>query len=353
MVPGRDPDHAARLLLRAQRGELVQHSARLERAGLLEELGLQPDLVAERARGERRRPVDAAADPLRRSEHVVAGHRHRAHRRLRPVHDHPDTSIASSTTISRRSRLTVFFRLLLAIPHFIWFGLWSIARHLRRDRGWFVALVTRPPARRGCTTSSRRTSATRHISPRTSRSPRTRTRASRAQPGYPVDVEIAGAAAPVRWKTRCGSCSRSRRCCSRPRSAGSSAAGAVAAPRRRRGGGCSSGSAASSPSARSSAGSQRSSLGRMPHGPARPRRLRARLHGSGVRLRAAAHRPLPELRSGRDRPGVEPAAASRPARAQRRRPTLAADRLLPARCSRCRTSSGWRSGPSRRSWPRS
>ena len=28
----------------------------------------------------------------------------------------------------RRSRLTVFFRLLLGIPHFIWWTLWTIAR---------------------------------------------------------------------------------------------------------------------------------------------------------------------------------------------------------------------------------
>ena len=34
----------------------------------------------------------------------------------------------------QRSRLTVFFRLLLAIPHFIWFVLWSIVRVPRLDR---------------------------------------------------------------------------------------------------------------------------------------------------------------------------------------------------------------------------
>ena len=46
--------------------------------------------VAQRVRGERRRPVDASADPLRRSEHVVAGHRHRRIVDSRRVDDHPD-----------------------------------------------------------------------------------------------------------------------------------------------------------------------------------------------------------------------------------------------------------------------
>ena len=41
----------------------------------------------------------------------------------------------------RRSRMTVFFRLLLAIPHFVWAYLWSIAACLAAILNWFVALV--------------------------------------------------------------------------------------------------------------------------------------------------------------------------------------------------------------------
>ena len=78
VVPGGDPDHAALLLLGRQRGELVQDAARLERARLLEQLRLEVRPCAERARAERRRPVDAAPDPLRRLQHVVAGQRHLA-----------------------------------------------------------------------------------------------------------------------------------------------------------------------------------------------------------------------------------------------------------------------------------
>jgi hypothetical protein len=42
----------------------------------------------------------------------------------------------------RRSRLTVFFRLLLAIPHLIWLALWSIAALLTAIGNWFATLFT-------------------------------------------------------------------------------------------------------------------------------------------------------------------------------------------------------------------
>jgi hypothetical protein len=41
----------------------------------------------------------------------------------------------------RRSRLTVFFRLLLAVPHFVWIVLWGIAAFFAAVANWFVALV--------------------------------------------------------------------------------------------------------------------------------------------------------------------------------------------------------------------
>jgi hypothetical protein len=42
----------------------------------------------------------------------------------------------------RRNRLTVFFRLLLAIPHFIWLALWGIAAGIATLLAWFAALFT-------------------------------------------------------------------------------------------------------------------------------------------------------------------------------------------------------------------
>jgi hypothetical protein len=46
-----------------------------------------------------------------------------------------------------RNRLTVFFRLILAIPHLIWVTLWTIAAVVAAIVNWFATLITgRPPA---------------------------------------------------------------------------------------------------------------------------------------------------------------------------------------------------------------
>jgi hypothetical protein len=45
-----------------------------------------------------------------------------------------------------RSRLTVFFRLLLAIPHFVWLMLWGIAGLFAAIANWFVTLIRGRPA---------------------------------------------------------------------------------------------------------------------------------------------------------------------------------------------------------------
>jgi Domain of unknown function (DUF4389) len=42
----------------------------------------------------------------------------------------------------RRSRLTVFFRYLLYLPHAVWLWLWSIVAYLAAIVGWFAALFT-------------------------------------------------------------------------------------------------------------------------------------------------------------------------------------------------------------------
>jgi len=53
---------------------------------------------------------------------------------------HPIRLIVSDDL--KRSRLTVFFRLLLAIPHFIWIELWGIAAVIALVIAWFAALFT-------------------------------------------------------------------------------------------------------------------------------------------------------------------------------------------------------------------
>jgi len=42
----------------------------------------------------------------------------------------------------KRNRLTVFFRLLLAIPHFVWLLLWGIAVWFAVVAAWFVGIFT-------------------------------------------------------------------------------------------------------------------------------------------------------------------------------------------------------------------
>jgi hypothetical protein len=54
--------------------------------------------------------------------------------------------IAADDDDQRRSRLTVFFRLLLAIPHIVWLVLWSVAVFFAVVVQWFVTLVRGVPA---------------------------------------------------------------------------------------------------------------------------------------------------------------------------------------------------------------
>src|SRR5579864_4953501 len=46
----------------------------------------------------------------------------------------------------RRNRLTVFFRLILAIPHFIWAFIWTIGVFFVSIVNWFVTLIVGRPA---------------------------------------------------------------------------------------------------------------------------------------------------------------------------------------------------------------
>jgi Domain of unknown function (DUF4389) len=54
---------------------------------------------------------------------------------------HPIRLTAADDDLSR-SRLTVFFRLLLVIPHYVWLTLWSILAYLVAIVAWFAALFT-------------------------------------------------------------------------------------------------------------------------------------------------------------------------------------------------------------------
>ena len=81
----------------------------------------------------------------------------------------------------RRSRLTVFFRLLLATPHFVWLLLWTVLAFFVWIANWFATLIGgRSPPR--CTGSCPRICATRSISSRFCSWSPIRSRASSASP---------------------------------------------------------------------------------------------------------------------------------------------------------------------------
>jgi hypothetical protein len=64
---------------------------------------------------------------------------------VEPPPEHP-VHIVGDPEDLRRSRLTVFFRLLLAIPHIIWLGLWAIAVFFTVIVQWLITLFGGTPA---------------------------------------------------------------------------------------------------------------------------------------------------------------------------------------------------------------
>ena len=99
----------------------------------------------------------------------------------------------------RRSRLTVFFRLLLAIPLLIWLALWTIAAIVAAIVGWFAALfTTRLPAglHRFLSAYVR---FTLHVSAYVGLAANPYPGFT-GEPGYPVDVVIPEPEAQPRWQ---------------------------------------------------------------------------------------------------------------------------------------------------------
>ncbi len=93
----------------------------------------------------------------------------------------------------RRSRLTVFFRLLLVIPHAIWVGLWGIAACVVVLVAWVVGIVTGrvPDGIHGFLASYTRYATHVHAYLSLAADPFPRFDGG---PGYPIDLEIAPAA---------------------------------------------------------------------------------------------------------------------------------------------------------------
>ena len=100
-----------------------------------------------------------------------------------------------------RSRLTVFFRLLLAIPHFIWLVLWGIAVFVVVIVSWFAALFTGrvPGGLHGFMAAYVRYQTHVYAYLFLAANPYP---GLTGEPGsYPIDLEIDGPARQNRWKT--------------------------------------------------------------------------------------------------------------------------------------------------------
>lgn len=101
----------------------------------------------------------------------------------------------------RRSRVTVFFRLLLAIPHFIWLFLWGIAALFATIANWFVVLFSgrSPDGLHGFLADYLRyaTHVYAYVYLTADPYPPFEGRSG----DYPVDLEVAGPQRQNRWKT--------------------------------------------------------------------------------------------------------------------------------------------------------
>ncbi|HXQ00325.1 MAG TPA: DUF4389 domain-containing protein [Solirubrobacteraceae bacterium] len=99
----------------------------------------------------------------------------------------------------QRSRVSVFFRLLLAIPHLIWLGLWGILAALAVIANWFATLITgtSPEGLHNFLASYIRYAihVTAYLLLAAEPFPD-----FLGKPGYPVDVTIAPPAPQNRWK---------------------------------------------------------------------------------------------------------------------------------------------------------
>ncbi len=116
-----------------------------------------------------------------------------------PAPDHP-VRISEDADL-RRSRLTVFFRLLLWLPHYVWIALWGIAVAFAVLANWFVTLFAGRPAdslhRFNGAYLRYVTHAYSYVTLVTNEFP-----GFLGKPGtYPVDLQIAPRERQNRWKT--------------------------------------------------------------------------------------------------------------------------------------------------------
>lgn len=100
-----------------------------------------------------------------------------------------------------RSRLTVFFRVLLVIPHWVWLTLWSILAYLTAIVGWFAALFTGRLPEWAHSFLSRFVRYYTHLEAFFFLTANPFPGFTGAPGGYPVDVQIDPRERQNRWKT--------------------------------------------------------------------------------------------------------------------------------------------------------
>jgi uncharacterized membrane protein (DUF485 family) len=116
-----------------------------------------------------------------------------------PAPDHPVRLVVTDDL--RRNRLTVFFRLILAIPHLVWYVLWSVVAAFAILANWVATLIngSSPKGLHNFLTAWVRysTHLTAYLYLVADPFPGFRGRLGT----YPVDLEIDGPEPQNRWKT--------------------------------------------------------------------------------------------------------------------------------------------------------
>jgi hypothetical protein len=115
------------------------------------------------------------------------------------MHAHPVRLVVKDDL--ERSRLTVFFRLLLAIPQFIWITLWTVGIFFVVVANWFVTLVAGRPATtlHGWTSAYVRYST--HLNAYIYLAANPYPGFTGEQGEYPIDLELPEPGPQNRWKT--------------------------------------------------------------------------------------------------------------------------------------------------------
>lgn len=115
-----------------------------------------------------------------------------------PAPEHPVT-LGAAEDSGERSRLTAFFRLLLALPHFVWLLLWGIVAFFVAIANWFVTVVSGRPSDPLCRFLTRYVRYETHVYAFASLVANPFPGFAGVEGSYPVDVHVAAPEPQNRW----------------------------------------------------------------------------------------------------------------------------------------------------------